>query len=387
MTTGVSAISRKFLWAMLLPLVLGACSTKDDLLKPSPLPDFDRSADIRTLWRGSAGDGKPVSGARLAPAVTGTLVYTLDGKGRVTALDRRNGKRLWRRDTGLPFSAGPVAAFNRLFAGTREGELVALSGDDGTLLWRVPVSGEVLAPPVVAGDLVIVKNGGGRLVAVERESGVVRWTWDSGAPALALRASSRPVVVADAVLAGLPGGMLVAVAREDGQLLWERRVAEPEGTSELDRLVDVAGDFVLQGDRLYVAAWQGRLVSVDLRNGQFGWQQAFSTHRDLALADDTVYAIDADSRLVAWRGSDGVALWRVEPFLGRQLTGVAVVGDYLVAGDYKGYLHVIDRRDGKVAARKRLSRGAIAVTPVVDENVVFVQGRSGKIAAFQVVPR
>lgn len=381
------ALVRKFLLLLLMPLALVACSAKDDVLKPSPLPDFERTVDVKTLWRSSAGDGTPVAGARLAPAVTGTTVYVLDGEGLATALDRRTGKRLWRRDTGLAFSAGPVAAFNQLFAGTREGELVALSGEDGSLLWRVAVSGEVLAPPVVEGDLVIVKNAGGRLVAVERESGSVRWTWDSGAPTLALRASSRPVVVADAVLAGLPGGMIAAVAHADGKLLWERRVAEPEGTSELDRLVDVAGDFVLRGDRLYVAAWQGRLVSVDLRSGQLGWQQPFSTHRDLALADDTVYAIDADSRLVAWRGSDGVALWRVEAFLGRELAGVAVTGDYLVAGDLDGYLHVISREDGRIVGRKRLAGDAIQVTPVVDENVLFVQGRGGRIAAFQVVDR
>lgn len=378
---------RRSLAVLFLPVLLAACAGREDVLKPSPLPDFEPGVRIEVLWRDGAGGEEPVAGARLAPAVTGNRVYALDARGRVSAWDRHSGKRLWRKDSGMRWSSGPVAAYDRLFAGTREGELVALDAEDGSVLWKTGASGELLAPPVVDEGQVIARNAAGRLIAVDRQTGEVRWTRDDGAPLLALRASSRPLVVADAVLAGLPGGMLVAVSREDGRLLWERRIAEPEGASELDRIVDIAGDFVTTGDRLYVATFQGRLVALDLRNGQIRWQQPLSTHRGLALAGDAVLAVDAQSGVAAFRAADGVLLWRQDALKGRDLTGVAVSGDYLLAGDLDGHVHVMDRTDGRIVGRKRLARDALMVAPVVDDGIVFLQSRNGRVAAWRVEPR
>lgn len=378
------ALRSRSLLAIAAALLLAACGGKDEMLAPSPLPAFEQAVAVDRLWSAAVGGGQPGVGSRLAPAVTGETVYAVAGDGRLAAYAREDGSRRWQRDTGLPLSAGPVAAFNQLFVGTREGELVALSAADGTVAWRLAAGGEVLAPPVVDGDRVLAKNAGGRVIAVNRTDGAVLWRWEDGVPMLSLRAASRPQRAADAVFAGLPSGMLVALSANDGQRLWERRIAEPGGASELDRLVDIAGDFVIDGDRLYAAAWQGRVVALDLRNGQFAWQLPFSTHRNLALANGTLFGVDADSRVVAWRATDGVVLWRLESLLGRQLTGVATVGGYLVAGDYDGYLHVIRQADGVLVGRERVGISAIAVTPVVDDGVVFVQGRGGKLAAFRI---
>lgn len=377
---------RRLIPVLLSALALAACSGKDDVIEPSPLPEVVGKASLDRLWVTRVGREDVPPGSRLVPAVTGESVYAMSADGRVLAVSRADGRRLWRVATGLAFSAGPVAAYDQLFAGTREGEAIALSATDGRVLWRVTVSGEVLAPPAVAGDLAIFRTAGGRVVALERDTGAERWTWDPGAPALALRAASRPLVVADAVLAGLPGGMLAALSRADGELLWERRIADPEGRSELDRIVDVAGDFVIAGQRLYISTWQGRLVALDLRNGQFVWQQPFSTRHALAHVDGVVAGIDPDSRLVAWRASDGVPLWRVEDFLGRELAGLAVAGEYVVFGDLDGWLHLVRASDGQLARRVRLSSDPIVTSPVVDEGVVYAQDVEGKLGAFRLQP-
>lgn len=372
------------LLALLSLLLLAACSSKKDIVQPSPLPAFKPAATFERAWHVRISREQAPAGSRLAPAVTGNAVYVADSQGRLLALARGDGRRLWQARTALAVGAGPVAGYNQLLLGTREGELAAFDAGAGELQWKVAVSGEVLAPPALDNELVAVKTAAGRLVAVERATGNQRWSWDNGAPMLALRASGRPLLVADAVLAGLPGGTLVAIGRADGRQLWERRVAEPEGASELDRLVDVAGDLAIGGNYLYAAAWQGRLVGLDLRNGQYVWQQPLSTHRDLAAADGNVFAVDADDHVLAFRGSDGVALWRQQALQGRRLTGAAAVGDYLLVGDFAGYLHLLRRSDGEIVGRRRLDRAGIVTTPVVDDGMVFVQGRSGHVAAYRI---
>lgn len=369
--------------AVVAGLMLAACGAKEELIEPSPLPRIaaEGKVDLQRRWSADTGRGTQAPGLRLEPGITAQAVYTADPEGRLAARQRGDGKALWRTNTGYAFSAGPAAAYGQLVAGTREGELVAFSATDGRELWKTQLGGEVLAPPVIDSDAVLVKTTDGRLSLLERATGTLRWSWDGVAPTLALRASSRPLLLDDAALVGLPGGLLVAIDRAAGQEIWQRRIAEPTGKSELDRLVDVAGDFLIAGERLFAASYQGKIVAMDLRSGQFLWQQNFSTHQALAQAGDSIFGVDADGRVVAWRAGDGVTLWRQEALLGRGLTGCAVLGKYLLAGDADGWVHVLRQDDGVVVGRRRVDGDGIASTPGVDEGTAFVLGRGGKLAA------
>lgn len=376
-------IFKPFLWLM-VALLLSACGAKEDVIEPSPLPDFSREAKLSTVWAADSGKGSASTGLRLQPAVTAQAVYTADEAGRLQAVVRGDGKRIWVRKTSLAFSAGPVAGYGQVIAGTREGELVAFSAESGEQLWKVQLGGEILSPPALDAESVAVKSTDGHLTLLERSSGRILWAHDAGVPVLTVRAASKPLLLADAVIAGMPSGVLLAIERSKGQVIWERRVAEPDGKSELDRLVDLAGDFLIQGDRLYAATYQGKAVAMDLRSGQFLWQQPFSTHQPLAASSDAIFGVDADGRIVAWRIGDGVPLWKQDLLLGRGLTGAAVRGAHLLIGDADGYLHVLRHADGVIVGRKRIDRDGIAVSPVVDEGQVFVLGRGGKLAALSV---
>jgi outer membrane protein assembly factor BamB len=375
----VTRLAPLFLLAVAL---LSGCGAKEDVVEPSPLPDFQREVRVSFAWRASAGDGAAATGLRLQPAVTAQAVYTLDQSGLLQARARSDGKRLWSQKTALPFSAGPVAGYGQVIAGTRKGELVAYSAEDGKQLWKIQLGGEVLAPPALDADTVVVKATDGHISMIERASGRILWVHDGGVPVLTVRMASQPLLLADAVLAGLPTGVLVAIERGKGQVIWERRIAEPDGKSELDRLVDIAGDFLIRDDRLYVATYQGKVVAMDLRSGQFLWQQPFSTLQRLAASADALFGVDADGRVHAWRLADGVPLWKQELLAGRGLTGPSLSGTHLLVADAEGYVHVLRQADGIIAGRARIDRDGVAVAPVVDDGQVFVLGRGGRLASF-----
>ncbi len=370
------------------------CS-KDDALKPSPLPAFSRAVDVDRLWSADTGMGTDEQHYALIPAVDGRAIYAADIDGRLQARKRENGHRLWTINTGLPFSAGPVVAYNQVFLGTRKGEVLCFSAEDGELLWRAQLGGEVLALPAVNGDAVVVKSADGHVTLLDRVGGASRWVYDSGNTTLSLRISSRPMLLPDSVLIGTPAGEMLALNRASGQLLWQRRVAEPAGKSELDRLVDIAGDFVQSDGRLYVGTYQGRMAAMDLQSGQFVWQQPLSTFQPVADANGMAFAVDADSRVLAMRNDDGVVLWRNELLLGRRLTGVATLAHWLLIGDLDGWIHVINQSDGVVVGRHhmdglaRVWRAAhpLFATPVVDDDTVFALDSVGRLTAFRVVPR
>lgn len=373
-------------FALLLALLVAACGEKDAVLKPTPLKAYARVVSVDAIWDRKVGQGARTQGLRLQPALSGPDVIVAGDAGRVVCLSRAEGKRRWRVDLRAELAAGPTVAYNQVFVGTRKGEVMALSAENGHELWRAALSSEVLAPPAVGSDLVVVRTVDGRVSALERATGKPRWNWQGVAPTLALRALSRPELLTDAVLVGLSSGELVALTRDEGQVIWQRRIAEPSGKSELDRLVDIAADVAMSGDLLFVATYQGRLVAMDLRSGQFTWQQPLSSYRAVSIGHDTVYAVDADSRVVAFGAADGTVIWRQEALMARSLTAAVPLGDNLLVGDFDGYVHVIRQADGELVGRLRVGTEPIVADPLVDDGSAWVVDRTGRVTALAFAP-
>jgi len=55
--------------------------------------------------------------------------------------------------------------------------------------------------------------------------------------------------------------------------------------------------------------------------------------------------------------------------------------DYIVVGDYDGYLHWITRQDGVIVARRKVSDTRVFVAPVVMDNLLFATDRKGMLIA------
>jgi len=60
------------------------------------------------------------------------------------------------------------------------------------------------------------------------------------------------------------------------------------------------------------------------------------------------------------------------------------MGDWIVVGDYDGYLHWLSQFDGHFVARVQIDDGGILVPPLVDGDRIYVLSRDGELAAYQV---
>lgn len=374
-------IGRALLLAM--ATTLAACSD-DEVVPPSPLPDYDETITLRKLWSESVGDGVEDYYVSLMPTVTATNVYAAAIDGTVVKLDRATGDTVWEVETDYPITGGVSAAYGFVVFGTSNGDVVLLKEEDGSQVWKANLGGQVLSAPALAPERVVVQTIDGRLQGLNIADGTRIWLFDTSIPILTLRGESSPIVVGNIALAGFANGKMVALQVNDGFIGWERPVAEPEGRSELERLVDIDGRFDVEDTTVFAASFQGRVAAMDIPSGRSLWSKPFSSHSGLSVSLETVYATNDDSEIVAMDAASGAEQWKQSKLKGRSVTAPVAYDGYVVAGDFEGYLHWMDRQTGDFVARVKVDGDGLRAPVVIADSVVYVQSNDGTLAAYQV---
>ena len=368
----------------LAALVLAGCgSSSKKELPPAKLEKFSAEVQLDRSWKRNIGVGQGELYNNLQPALDGLTLYAADAKGRVVSMDRDTGKVNWQVRLKEPLSGAVGAGGGRVMLGTLNGEVITLDENDGSELWRAQVSSEVLAPPQTNGDIVVVQSQDDKLVALDIGTGEQRWMYESSLPVLTVRGHSSPLVSLYRVYAGLASGRVVALDAANGVPLWEQRIAQPQGRSELERMVDIDGQLLLDDDTLYAATYQGNLVAMDAESGNIRWQRPTSSHGGPDAGFGSVYLSRADGTVEAFDQNRATPPWSNDQLLRRQLTAPVAFDSYVAVADYQGYLHLLAQSDGRLVGRVRVDSKGVRATPIARSGTLYVYGNSGDLAAYQ----
>jgi outer membrane protein assembly factor BamB len=369
-------------------LVLGGCSSwlgyaGSDVEQPTALVDFKPTAAITDIWSKDIGTGPGRQFLRLTPALHADTLYTVDIYGHVSALAQEGGKERWHTDLKLDVTGGVGFGDDLVLVASRKGEVVALDKNKGVVQWRAQVSSEVLAPPSVEAGVVVVQSVDGNLTGLASADGKRLWILERSEPALSLRGTSSPVILSDAVLTGYASGKIVAVNIKTGRLLWETPVAQPQGRSEIERLIDVDAPALISGRTLLAAAYQGKIVAVNLENGRLLWSREISTYSALAVDTNNVYVSDVRGSVYALDLQSGATVWKQDKLLLRRLSAPAVTGNAVAVADFEGYVHWLARDDGRFLVRTRTASAAVLVAPIADGATLYVTSQNGYLSALR----
>lgn len=376
--------------AVLVALALGGCSWfggSSNLEPPAELVDFKPAATVTEVWSRDIGKGPREQFLKLSPAMQSDTLYVSDVKGRVRAIAADSGDERWRVDLDMDVTAGLGLGDDLVLVASRKGEVVALDRSSGKEQWRAQVSSEVLAPPALDSGFAVVQSVDGRVTAFASDSGKRAWTFERSEPALSLRGTATPVIVTDVVLAGFASGKLAAIGLRDGRLLWEIPVAQPQGRTEIERLVDVDAPVLVAGRVLLAAAFQGKIVAVSLENGRLLWSREISTFSPLAADDGNAYVSDARGLVYALDLRTGATVWKQDKLQGRRPSAPVVVGEAVAVGDFEGYVHWLARDDGRFLARERAASAAVLSPPIADGATLYVATQNGYLAALRLAPQ
>lgn len=190
----------------------------------------------KVLWRTPLGDGYS------SVVVSQGRVYTLFSKGDdelVICLDANNGKEIWRLRSDSTFKdtngngprSTPAIYGDVVYALGARGKLLALNAKNGKALWRHdlkkefnsvgPSDGGYASSPLVEGDMLLIEAGGAggnAFVAFNKKSGQLIWKAESDSAGF-----SSPVaytINGRRQIIFFSGDGAVAVAPENGKTLW-----------------------------------------------------------------------------------------------------------------------------------------------------------------------
>lgn len=235
------------------------------------------------------------------------IVITRAIDGRVFGIRAEDGRREWVHDRSVPLltqrgTSDPLVRAGQAYIGFDDGAVVAIRVADGSVLWEQQVSepegrteldrlADIDGPMVIVGRDLYVVTRHGRMASLALDSGRVQWVRDVASPS-GLSLSRTRLAATDTQDA------IWLVDRQSGNTVWrEERLARRGVTRP-----------VFSGGYLVVADKEGYLHWLNADSGEFVARARASGDRPAAAplaVGDTLYLLDSDGELSAWRTGPG----------------------------------------------------------------------------------
>jgi outer membrane protein assembly factor BamB len=251
------------------------------------------------------------------PTVIDGKLFIGGGDDGMYCLSADKGEELWHFP-GFHIDAPPTVAGARVYAGCGVGDeqkttaLLALDRDNGKLVWRVDVPAPVWSKPTVVGDRVYYTAGNGRLGEPEKNPigivGCVRAEDGKEVWTQRLRRSilGSPTLTEKHIYVGTADGFVYCLERETGEIEWVRPIGKDAAT--LATSADETAIYAVCGDRT---------VALGPTSGAVLWQ--IDLRATVQAPADTKLTVFAAPVVEVFRNAEGVERRRV--YVAVRLTG------------------------------------------------------------------
>jgi len=370
---------RKLSVIVLLGLLTACSGDTDNSEPPAALTKIEKAFPLKINWKLDTRASSNRAAYRLQPLISGDRVYSIDTRGLVRGIELTRGRKIWRYESELEPITGVGGTPQLLIVTSLDGEVAAYREIEDRLepLWSTNLGSEIRATPVVADDQVIVRSVDGRLRSLSATDGSQQWQITGRVPALSLTGNSKPLVAGQMVFAGFDDGKLIAYDLDSGKTLWETTISLPSGRTEVERLIDLDGRFLLRDGVIYIVSFQGHLAAVQAVSGDILWSRKFSSFQAIAIDETALYLSSDESDLWSIDRRTGSAFWKQDVLHARKITAPSIIGDKLVVSDYQGYLHWFSKSDGKLLGRIRTTEKRNYVQPQIWGESVVTLDESG----------
>lgn len=366
----------------ILSVALLGCSgkTKVEQPKPNALPKIQVVQELSQIFSAGVASSPKHEGSAYQLDRFEDKFYSVSPDGDVIAF---NGKdRVWKARPSKELSTGVSVEQGVAVVGSRKGQLYALDANTGATLWQQQLTGSILSPSLIFKNRVITISNDGTAYAHDATSGQMLWNFDLPSSQFSIRGYAAPIVIDERTIGFATANAYVyAVDVITGVPRWQRRVAVSEGRGDLQRLIDIDGRPVVINDKMITVSYQGQVTVIDVATQRVIWSENASSLTSPATDGQSVFIANADGRLVAYDLYTGQKKWENDQLLHRGLSNPAVLGSTLIVGDYAGVLHLLNPMTGELTGRAKTSGDVRNLR--VEDNLLYVSTTKGNFSVWQ----
>lgn len=309
---------------------------------------------------------------RMSPILYKNFVIAGNPHDGLVAFDQESGRLVWRRNIELGVEPSATLINDRLFVGANDGQFYSIHAEDGNILWSFPTRIDVLSEPLLVDGVLYILTGNNALYALDASTGRQIWQYSrQDLTALTIRGGSKPVFRNGNIIVGFSDGFLVSLLASSGAVKWEKQLSRNK------KFRDIDADPILDGDVLYISAFDEKTYAVRAATGDLVWTEDISGYGKPVLFGKQLFVGTSSGEIVALEKDTGKKNWSYS--LPKEESGpggfASLGGVYrglLVAGESNGALLALDITTGKKVQHYTPGRGIFAPPRVSEsENAVY----------------
>jgi outer membrane protein assembly factor BamB len=332
------------------------------------------------------------------PAVANGKLFVIDADAVVHAFNAATGARLWqtaldtvKKDRAVLFGGGVSFDGGRIYATTGRGDAAALDAATGKLIWKVRPSGPLRGAPAIGGGNVYVLSQDNQIFALKPDTGETVWTVSATLETSGLFGVASPAIAQGTIVAGFSSGELSALRYENGRIVWQDQLSRTSISTSVSSISDIDASPVIDQGKVYAIGRGGRMVAMDLVNGQRLWELTIGGINTPWLAGEWLFVVTDEAKLMCIARNTGkirwitqLPRWRDRKTQNKPITWYGPVlagGRLMVVGD-NGRLVNVAVADGKIGTDVNAGKG-FYLPPIVANNMLYLIDGKGRLSSWR----
>ena len=355
----------------------------DFINPPTPLGEIesDISIDLEVVWQKNIGEH---DGSNFDIFIFDEFLFSATSDGTIKKINRITEDILWEKNIESTLTSGISGDDENLIFSTSDGFLWSMN-HDGDLIWKTLLESEVNSLAIIYDSKITVKTTSYKIIHLNVKDGSVIWKYQAGIPPLTFKSEGKLVQSNNVVYLGLPGGKLIAIDSPTGGLVWESNISRPRGVTDIERANDMTSHPVIDGPAIYGVTTNGDISALDRRNGKTIWTQPLSSFYGMAFDGFSLFVTHDTGSIYAVNKDDGEIIWRQPSLQFRKIRTGTLIKDYVVFGDYEGYLHFLSIANGNILTRIKLNDSQLLNNIIkIDDSLLFIMSATGDIICLKV---
>lgn len=336
--------------------------------KAEKYPDFSVNKEypqVKEQWI-----TKTEVGIYCSPAVEKDKVFIGDDMGYLTAYALKDGKALWRFQSGKRIVGTPAVSEGIVVFGSADCKIYGLNAQNGNLLWTVETSEPVLGAVTIDNGTAYIGASDHTFRAINTCNGEIKWTFTGVKGYI----ETKPLVTDSKVIFGAWDNTLYALNKADGRELWK-------WTGGLTRMhfSPAAVWPVAAEGKVFITDPQRAMTAIEIETGNTVWRTFQSMVREtIGLSEDgeRIYSKTMNDSIVCYstKGSHPHELWASNVGFGYEhAPSMQVEKDGIVFGSTKeGLIFALEAKTGKVLWKHKIGNSLIStVVPLSGNRILF----------------